>query len=185
MFINVQFLRLILYLFTRWGAKGAPKIIVRTDGKKKKLFGWHTDATSNEYKSFLHAYLTTLKTFLKKNGYEKRFFFHVSDEPGKEHLESYESASCFMHGELENYPSGDALSDYEFYENGFVQTPIVVTRQIKNFLGRAKPLWLYYTGYECSDNMSNRIIGMPQERGRILGTQLYYFNIDGFFKRGI
>ena len=172
------------HLFTQWGAKNAPKIIVRVNGKNKKLFGWHTDAASDEYKNFLHEYLTELKVFLKDNGYEKRFFFHISDEPIREHLESYGPASSFMHKELEDYPSGDALSDYEFYENGLVQTPIVVTRRIKDFLGRAKPLWLYYTGYECDENMSNRVIGMPQVRGRILGTQLYYFNIDGFLQWG-
>lgn len=172
------------HLFTQWGAKNAPKIIVRENGEDKKMFGWHTDATSAKYMNFLHAYLTELKVFLKENGYEEKFFFHISDEPIQEHLGSYGVVSEFMHKELEGYPSGDALSDYEFYENGLVQTPIVSTRKINDFMGRAKPLWVYYTGYECDSNMSNRSIGMPQERGRILGTQMYYFNIDGFLHWG-
>lgn len=172
------------HLFTQWGAKAAPKIVVRVNGKNKKLFGWHTDATSPEYKQFLHAYLTELKRFLKENGYEKRFFFHVSDEPTEEHLESYQSASDLIHQELADYPSGDALSEYIFYEKGLVQTPIVDTRGIEAFLNRAEPLWLYYIGYDCSDHMSNRTIGLPQERGRVLGVELYYFNIKGFLNWG-
>lgn len=172
------------HLFTQWGAEHAPKIIVRENGEDKKLFGWHTDAASDEYKDFLHAYLTALKDFIKENGYEKRFFFHISDEPTKDNLKSYKSASDFMHRELEGYPSGDALSDYVFYEDGLVQTPITTTHEIGDFLGRAKPLWAYYTGLQSHDNLSNRAIGMPQERGRILGIQLYYFNIDGFLNWG-
>lgn len=57
------------HLFTQWGAEHAPKIIVRENGEDKKLFGWHTDAASDEYKDFLHAYLTALKDFIKENGY--------------------------------------------------------------------------------------------------------------------
>lgn len=172
------------HLFTQWGAKHAPKIIVHENGKNKKMFGWQTDASSNEYRSFLHEYLTALKMFLKENGYENRIFFHISDEPAKEHLESYQSASEFMHKELKGYPSGDALSDFAFYEKGIVQSPIVVNSEINDFLGRAKPLWVYYTGYQCSDYLSNRVIGTPQERGRILGVQLYYHQISGFLNWG-
>lgn len=172
------------HLFTQWGAEHAPKIIVRENGKLKKMFGWHTDASSNEYRDFLHEYLTALKSFIIENGWEKRFFFHISDEPTKDNLKSYKSASDFMHRELEGYPSGDALSDYVFYKDGLVRTPIVATNEIDDFIGKAAPLWAYYTGLQSNDNLSNRVIGMPQERGRILGIQLYYFGINGFLNWG-
>ena len=168
------------HLYTQWGAEHAPKIVVTENGKQEKLFGWHTDANSSEYRAFLHSYISELKKFLKRSKLENRFFFHVSDEPDEKHIQSYESAAKFLQGELGEYPSGDALSEYRFYENGLVQTPIVVTRSIERFIGKADPLWLYYTGYECDGNMPNRILGMPQERGRILGVQLYYFHIKGF-----
>ena len=168
------------HLYTQWGAAHAPKIVVNVDGKKKKLFGWHTDAHSDEYKDFLHAYLTSLKEFLKENGYEKRFFFHISDEPCEDNLESYTKASSFIQKELKGYPIGDALCEYRFYENGLVQTPIAITRTANDFIGRVDSLWLYYTGMESNNAFSNRLIGMPQERSRILGIQLYYYNIKGF-----
>lgn len=172
------------HLYTQWGAEHAPKIIVCVNGKKKKLFGWHTDALSAEYKKFIHSYLSELKKFIKQNGYEKRFFFHISDEPEEKHLKNYKAVSDFIHKELEGYPSGDALSEYKFYEDGVVQTPIALTHTANEFLGRANPLWLYYTGYQCGYYLSNRLIGMPRERGRILGVQLYYFKIDGFLNWG-
>ena len=172
------------HLYTQWGAEHAPKIIVSENGKNKKMFGWHTNADSDEYREFLHAYISELKNFLKVNGYEKIFFFHISDEPSKDNMQSYKKASDFIHGELGELPNGDALSDYTFYENGLVQTPIAATDEIESFIGRAKPLWAYYTGLQSKDNLSNRLIGMPQERGRILGAELYYFNIQGFLNWG-
>lgn len=172
------------HLYTQWGAKHAPKIVVNAGGKKKKLFGWHTDADSDEYKNFLHAYLTSLKEFLKENGYEKRFFFHVSDEPFEYVRENYAKASDFIHKELEEFPCGDALSEYKFYEEGLVKTPIAVTRNANDFIGKVDNLWLYHTGGENNLYLSNRIIGMPQERGRVLGVQLYYFDIKGFLNWG-
>ena len=33
------------HLFTQWGARFAPKIIVNVDGQERKLFGWHVSAT--------------------------------------------------------------------------------------------------------------------------------------------
>ena len=172
------------HLYTQWGAEHAPKIIVNVEGKKRKLFGWHTDAHSDEYHEFLHSYITSLKEFIKENGYEKRFFFHISDEPAEKYIESYSKASEFLHNELKGYPSGDALSDYRFYEEGIVHTPIVSTLTANNFIGKTDRLWLYYTGYESKQLLSNRIIGMPKERGRVLGVQLYYFNIKGFLNWG-
>lgn len=172
------------HMYTQWGAEHAPKIIATVDGAEKRIFGWKTDAHADEYHTFLHEYLTALKAFLAENGYKERFFFHVSDEPTDKHLESYKKASEFMHSELEGYPSGDALCEYKFYEQGLVQTPITVTSRAVDFIGRAKPLWLYYTGAESSNFLSNRLIGMPQERARLLGIQLYYTDSDGFLNWG-
>lgn len=168
------------HMYTQWGAEHAPKIIATVDGVEKKIFGWETDVHADEYHAFLHEYLTALKAFLDENGYKERFFFHVSDEPTDKYIESYKKASEFMHKELEGYPSGDALWEYKFYEQGLVHTPIPVTNHADDFIGRAKPLWLYYTGIESVDFLSNRLIGMSQERGRILGMQLYYTDADGF-----
>ena len=172
------------HLFTQWGAEHAPKIVVKENGEDKKMFGWHTDATSAEYREFLHAYLTELKKYLTDCGFGKRFFFHVSDEPYDKKLENYKSAADFIHSELEGYKSGDALREYDFYENGLVKTPIVANSEIDAFYQKANPLWMYYTGGECYDNLANRVIGMPHERSRILGVQLYYHNIEGFLHWG-
>lgn len=172
------------HLYTQWGAEHAPKIKVNYKGKSETLFGWQTDASLEEYRHFLHRYITELKKFMKENDLEKRFFFHISDEPNENHLRSYKSASDFLQKELEGFPIGDALSEYKFYEAGMVQTPIPTTAAAGEFIGRANPLWIYFTGYESFEYLPNRLIGMPKERGRILGVQLYYYDLEGFLNWG-
>lgn len=170
------------HMFTQWGAKHTPKIIVKENGKNIKKFGWHTDATSAEYAEFLTAYVTSLKNYLLQNGWTERFFFHISDEPTTNIIESYSAASKLMNGLLGDLPSGDALSEVDFATQGVVRTPIAVSRTIQSFLGKTDNLWIYYTGAESKDYLSNRLIGMPAERNRILGLQIYYYNIKGFLQ---
>lgn len=172
------------HMYTQWGAEHAPKIIAEENGSIKRIFGWETDATSEEYKKFIHMYLTALKTFMSEHGYENQFFFHVSDEPSDEMEKSYTAASEYFRSELGDFPVGDALWDYKYYQNGAVQTPIVSTDHAESFLNRTESLWLYYTGGQIHNGLSNRVIGVPYERNRILGVQLYYYNICGFLHWG-
>ena len=80
------------HLFTQWGAKHAPKIIAKKDGEQEKIFGWDTDASGPEYKGFLDEFLPKLTQKLEEWGISKRCFFHISDEPKPEDIESYNAA---------------------------------------------------------------------------------------------
>ena len=55
----------IAHLFTQWGAYHAPKIMATVDGEYKRIFGWDTDAASDEYIGFLRAFLTALIAEMK------------------------------------------------------------------------------------------------------------------------
>ena len=170
------------HMFTQWGAYHAPKIVVRENGKNVKKFGWHTDAHAEEYAEFVSAYIPALTAFLKSKGWLDRFFFHVSDEPVEQNRESYSKASEFMHKLLGDLPSGDALSKYSFYRDGIVKIPIAKSMDIEDFIGKCDNLWLYFTGGESKNYLSNRLIGMPSERNLVLGLQLYYYDIKGFLQ---
>lgn len=78
----------------------------------------------------------------------------------------------------------DALSSYNYYEKGIVSKPIVTTDHMEPFLEHGvERLWTYY----CADNdayVSNRLFAMPSYRNRILGYQLYKYNIEGFLQWG-
>lgn len=172
------------HLFTQWGARFAPKILVRKDGVEEKRFGWHTPATSQVYRTFLAQFLPALRSALARLGIESNTAFHISDEPGLDHLSEYKAASDMVRPYLQGCRIMDALSSYELYEQGIVQGPVVATDHILPFLVHDVPdLWAYYcTGQ--GKNVSNRFFGMPLDRCRVLGLQLYCHKIHGFLHWG-
>lgn len=62
------------HLFTQWEAKHAPKIVAKENGELKRIFGWDTDATAEEYKSFLDQFLPELVRFIEDNGLKGQLF---------------------------------------------------------------------------------------------------------------
>ena len=174
----------ISHLFTQWGAAHAPKIMATVDGEYKKIFGWETDALGDEYAAFLRQFLTELLCHLKKNGNDKRCFFHISDEPGLDHLENYKRAKAIVADILDGYTIMDALSKYDFYQTGALDHPIPASNHIKPFLdGGVKDLWTYYCVTQHS-NVSNRYHSMPAWRNRSIGMQIYKYNLTGFLHWG-
>lgn len=78
----------------------------------------------------------------------------------------------------------DALSHYELYKEKAVENPIVATDCIDKFIEKGvKNLWAYYC---CAQpvNVSNRYFSMPSARNRVLGVQLYKYDINGFLHWG-
>lgn len=172
------------HLFTQWGARHAPKIIAEADGKTKRIFGWETDAFGEEYRQFLNQLLPQLVSWIRENGLEGRSYFHISDEPTLDQLESYRIAQGMVEGHLSGFPIIDALSDYDFYEKGLVQIPVPANDHIEPFLENGvTPLWTYYC---CSQykKVSNRFFCMPSVRNRMLGYQLYKYDAAGFLHWG-
>ncbi|MCM3337963.1 DUF4091 domain-containing protein [Paenibacillus sp. MER TA 81-3] len=172
------------HLFSQWGAKHAPKIIASVDGEEQRIFGWETDAAGPEYRAFLRQFLTELVAWLKAHRIADRSHFHISDEPRIEQMESYRQAVEAVSDLLAEFPVMDALSDYDFYRSGLVQVPVPANNHVEPFIEHGvKPLWTYYC---CSQyrEVSNRFFSMPSARNRILGWQLYKFQVDGFLHWG-
>lgn len=168
------------HFFTQWGAESAPKVMVYKDGKCKKEFGWHTKATGKAYVSFLRQYIVSLKEFLKKEKLDKKIVFHISDEPSDSMAENYNNARKTIIDLLEGYTVCDALSHLELYTKGYCSTPIPITSKVHDFIGKCDDLWTYYTGASSAAELSNRTLTSSRERNRLLGVQLYYYNIKGF-----
>lgn len=174
----------IAHLFTQWGAQRAPKIMATVDGEYKRIFGWETDSTSEEYAQYLRAFLSSFLAHMKARGDDKRCYFHLSDEPNQLHIDSYRAAKAIVADLLEGYPIMDALSNFEFYQDGLVKLPIPSNDNIAPFIEAGVPgLWTYYC---CSQgiDVSNRFIAMPLWRTRSIGLQFYKFNIVGFLHWG-
>lgn len=174
----------IPHFFTQWGAEHAPKFVATVNGRKKRIFGWETDALGEEYGDFLAQFIPALVEALKAKGVDKKCFFHLSDEPHLCHLEKYRACRERIEPYIEGYPIIDALSDFEFYETGALSKPVPATRHIEPFLEHGvEGLWAYYCGSAGKD-CSSRLFAMPLSRTRILGVQLYYYRIEGFLHWG-
>lgn len=175
----------IAHFFTQWGANATPKIMAQTDKGMEQIFGWDVKAVSPEYRTFLEAFIPALLNFFKDQGYTKEhLYFHISDEPGEEHLESYLAAKKQICDLLEGYTIIDALSSYEFYKQGIVEHPIPANDHIQPFIDHnVKDLWVYYCCVQCV-NVPNRFYAMPSSRNRIMGVLMYLYNIKGFLHWG-
>lgn len=170
------------HLFSQWGAEHAPNIYAEVDGEERRIFGWDTDASGEEYVGFLRAYLTELLAFAEGLGYADRFFFHISDEPSDAHEESYRRAIGAVSDLLAGHLCGDALSHYDYYEKGYVSLPIVHSLRVPDFDGRCDNMMVYFTGGESRS--ANRIITGTPMQTRILGLILYRYNSRGFLHWG-
>lgn len=180
---HIQYIE-IAHLFTQWGAEFTPKIMVQENGQLTKKFGWHVKADSEEYQAFLQAFLPELTAFLKENWQQEQVYFHISDEPGGQNLEMYSKAKELVAPYLKGFHVIDALSNYSFYEKGVVAKPVVASNHIQPFIDHQVPgLWTYYC---CSQNVdvSNRFIAMPSARNRVIATQLFKYDIEGFLHWG-
>ncbi len=174
----------IAHFFTQWGAQHAPKVMATVDGEYKKIFGWETDATAEEYVTFLRAFITEFLAHMKARGDDKRCFFHISDEPTNDHIGFYKAAKESIADLLEDYTIMDALSSYEFYKQGVVKTPIPCNDHIGPFIeGKVPGLWTYYCSSQWK-NVSNRFLAMPSARNRSIGMQMYKYDIVGFLHWG-
>ncbi|MBS4220429.1 DUF4091 domain-containing protein [Bacillus sp. FJAT-49711] len=174
----------IAHLFTQWGAEFTPKIMVLENGKLIKKFGWDVAADSTEYRLFLDSFLPELTEFLKANWNSDKIYFHISDEPNETNIATYSKAKEIAEPYLKEFKIIDALSDYSFYQNGIVTKPVVANDHIQTFLDHHVPnLWTYYC---CAQNqkVSNRFMAMPSARNRIIATQLFKYDIEGFLHWG-
>lgn len=174
----------ISHLFSQWGAKYTPKIVAEVNGSQKRIFGWETSADSIEYAEFLSAFIPQLIKVIRSLGIENSTFFHISDEPNEDQIESYSRAKRTVAPLLEDFPIIDALSDYSFYESGIINNPIPCTNDIESFIEKGFPHpWTYYC---CGQGgkLSNRFFGMPLSTTRIIGFQLFKYGIEGFLQWG-
>ncbi|QGQ94429.1 DUF4091 domain-containing protein [Paenibacillus psychroresistens] len=172
------------HFFTQWGAKHAPKVMAVVNGELKRIFGWETDAGGEEYKHFLDQMLPELVAFIQLHQLSERCYFHISDEPPLLDVDAYRTAANIVKKHLAGFPIIDALSSYTFYEQDVVRRPIPALDHIEPFLDNGVPeLWTYYCCGQYKE-VSNRFYNMPSSRNRIIGFQLYKFQISGFLHWG-
>lgn len=172
------------HMFSQWGAKSAPNIKVSENGKESYMFGEHTNADSEEYTDFLKQYISAISKELEKEGIIENTYFHISDEPGSETMETYKRAAEIIIPLIGNAKTFDALTEYEFYEKGLVKCPVTCVNHLKTFLEHnVENQWTYYCNIPQSV-YPNGFMAMPSGRVRIMGFLMYKYNIKGFLHWG-
>ncbi len=172
------------HMFTQWGAKATPNIMVTENGETRYGFGWHVASDDEEYVRFLRQYIPAIVAELEKEGIAEQTYFHISDEPALENMAEYQTAAGIIRPLIGKCRSFDALSDYAFYEKGLVECPVTIISRIHDFLEHSvENQWVYYC---CGPNevYSNSFMALPSYRVRILGFLLYRYQIKGFLQWG-
>ncbi len=174
----------IAHMFSQWGAKCTPNIMVTENGVKDYLFGWHVSADSELYINFLKQYIEAISAQLEVEGIAECTYFHISDEPTLESMETYKTASNLIRPFLKGSKTLDALSNVEFYDHGLVECPVTAVDHMEHFLERDVPnQWVYYcTGQQIG--VTNSLLANPSYRTRILGFQMYRHDVKGFLQWG-
>ena len=166
------------HLFSQWGAKFAPRIVAKVNGKNKEIFGWHTSGTSEEYKRFLQLCLPKLVEVLKEEGVEDRVYFHISDEPHMNTLKTYQAAKEIVAPALKGFKIMEACSELEVYQSGAVEYPVVEFSFVDTYLKNGiTPFGAYFCCSTSAGNYCNRFIDMPSYRCRVMGANLFKKNI--------
>ncbi len=172
------------HFFTQWGAQHAPKIMATVDGEYKKIFGWETKATSEAYTDFLTKFSYEFKKYLEDRNLKKRILLHVSDEPNFSTIIPYMKASKLIHRLYKGYQIVDALSDIWFYKFKIVTSPIPSNDHIDKFIGKTDKLWTYYCSAQNKKNVSNRFFCYDSLRTRVIGYQMFKYDVKGFLHWG-
>lgn len=172
------------HFFTQWGSRHAPKIMADVDGEYKRIFGWETRANSRSYRAFLKALSYELKAYVEEKGLKDNVLLHVSDEPNLSMIPTYGRASKYIHRLFKGYKVMDALLDYSLYRLKVVSNPIPSTDHIDKFLGKVENLWTYYCSAQNKNNVSNRFLCNDSVRTRVIGYQLFKYDIHGFLHWG-
>jgi hypothetical protein len=174
----------IAHMFSQWGAKCTPNIMVTENGKKEYMFSWDMAADDPRYVAFLKQYIAAISEELVKEGIADNTYFHISDEPNLDNTEKYTTAKNIIKPLIGNSKSFDAISHVEFAETGLVECPVTAVGNIHEFLEHHfENQWVYYC---CGPEKlyTNSFIAMPSARTRILGFLVYKYDIKGFLHWG-
>lgn len=174
----------VAHMFSQWGAKCTPNIMVTENGKTDYRFGWHVSADDPEYIAFLQQYIPAIIRELDLEGITENTYFHISDEPNAQAEEKYRRVAGLLHPLIGKCKSFDAISDYLFYEKGLVECPVTCIEHIHKFLEHdISNQWIYYCCIP-QNVFPNAFLAMPSYRIRILGFLLYRYDIKGFLHWG-
>ncbi len=184
----------IAHLCTQWGARFCPKVVVKENGRNKKMFGWHTYSNSKKYVEMLRQLFPQLVSQIKRLGIADNTYFHISDEPnsdevimkreGRDDFKYYSEMQSLIRPMVPGFKFMDACSHVDFFDNGLIEIPVCASDAIEPFMQRdIKERWCYNCCIQ-GDQTPNRFIAMPSWRNRAQGVTMYMMGMMGFLHWG-
>ena len=168
------------HLFTQWGGKYCPKIMVKEGDGEINVFGWNVASTDQVYLDFLAQYLKELQEFLKDEGVFEDCYLHLTDEPYRDHIPRYKTLSEFVKSVC-NLKTIDALSEKALSEAVNMPAVAIYSEELPLFDDNKM---LYYCVGVDTNYITNRYLNMPLQRTEIIGFQLYANRAKGFLHWG-
>ncbi len=171
------------HLFTQWGCARAIAVYRGHGETEEPLWRREEPALSPVYRRFLGKLLPELHEFLRAEKLLKRSFFHLSDEPRREHLENYRAARAMIREIAPWIKVMDALSDIQFAREGVTDLPVAAVNHIMPFLEEKLACWAYYC---CSQRgpYLNRLLDTPLSKIRMNGWLFHRWPLGGFLHWG-
>jgi len=171
------------HLFSQWGAKCAPQVAAKVNGKTQRIFGWDNASDDPKYIELLGIVLPKLVKLTKKLGIFEKSMIHISDEPSEASIETYKKLRNIVKPLVAGMPVCDAASDLGYAE--IVDIPFVAISEVHKFIdAHAENFGAYYCCGPIGGYYTNRFISFPQTRIRVLGTMLYLSGAKGFLHWG-
>ena len=171
------------HFFTQWGARNAIRIYRNIHKADSLLWPADTGAMSINYRNFLTQFLSAFHTFLQLENLMDKSFFHVSDEPGAEHLQSYRAARGMLKDIAPWMKVTDAVSDVSFGKEGVIDNPVPITSSAQDYAAAGIPAWVYFC---CGPRGKylNRLMDTPLSKIRMSGWLFYRLRAQGFLHWG-
>jgi hypothetical protein len=166
------------HFFTQWGVKCAIRIY---DESGQLLWQPETEATSDTYREFLSQLLPGFKAFLDRENLLDKSFFHVSDEPGKDHVANYRKARGLLKDLAPWLKVMDALSEIEFGHE--TDLPIAICSSAPEFTREKIEHGVYYCCWPRG-RFVNRLMDTTLAKIRMNGWLFYRFQPKLFLHWG-
>lgn len=166
------------HLFTQWGAQATPAIVI----DEVRQFGWDVPATDPRYRRLMGELIPFLRRRLERAVGAEHVWWHISDEPTTDSVDSYTSARDVVADLLNGAQVIDAVSEPEFAF--LVDIPVVATSEVRAFRSAGlDPSWAYHCMAQTLE-VSNRFIAQSALRHRVIAEHLYLGQARGFLHWG-
>jgi len=172
------------HVWIYWGVKHPMRIYTQKIKGEYDLL-WPTDISgfSDTYLNYLRQFFPEFKAFLDREKLLDGSFFHLSDEPGGEHIADYRKARQILRDLAPWLKTMDALSDIEYGKQGVTDIPIPLVASAQAYIDAKIPHWVYY----CTSPRGkwlNRFCDTPLAKIRMSGWLFYRLGANGFLHWG-